>query len=183
MSFSTGPPSDPPKLFWTNGGLSSPARLPKNVLELSALLRWYSKRLPRKVLVPEREAMLMTPPVNRPNSALLLLVCTLELGDRLRAGRQHDDVAVGRILHRHAVEVDEALWFAVPPPTWKLPAANTFLPVRLPSLPPCGTTEGASVIRFRTLRPFSGNSCTGRLPTTMPTDAFSVCSTGAVPLT
>ena len=32
-----------------------------------------------------------------------------ELGDRLRTRRQHDDVAVGRILHRHAVEVGRAL--------------------------------------------------------------------------
>ena len=35
---------------------------------------------------------------------------------------------------------NEALWLATPPPIWSLAAANTFLPVKLPSLPPCGTT-------------------------------------------
>ena len=39
------------------------------------------------------------------------------------------------------------------------------------------------MIKFSTLRPFSGSSCTRRLPTTIPTDAFSVCSTGDAPVT
>jgi hypothetical protein len=74
--------------------------------------------------------MLMTPPVNRPNSALLLLVWTLN--SATESGSVSGRRCCRRpILHRHAVEY-EALWFAVPPPTWKFPAANTFLPVRLP---------------------------------------------------
>ena len=64
-----------------------------------------------------------------------------------------------------------------------MPAAKTFLPVRLPSLPPCGTTDGASEMRFSTLRPFSGSSCTGRAPTVVATDALCVCSSGAAPVT
>src|SRR3979409_629045 len=38
-------------------------------------------------------------------------------------------------------------------------------------------------IRLSTLRPLSGSSCTARLPTTVPTDALCVCSSGDSPTT
>ena len=65
----SGPPSVPPNWFCLKSGFGRFARLLKKLLASNASLRWNSKALPRKALVPDLICRLTTPPSDRPNSA------------------------------------------------------------------------------------------------------------------
>ncbi len=71
-----GPPKTPPYWLRLNFGLTPELGLKKPVA-LSEVLRLNSHTVPWKSLVPLRKVALMTAPPARPNSALKLLVWTL----------------------------------------------------------------------------------------------------------
>src|SRR5215471_8973311 len=75
LFFLTGPPTVPPYSF--QRGRGRPLKLLDHSLALKKSLRRYSNRLPWNWLVPDLRLTLMTPPRNWPNSALGLLVITL----------------------------------------------------------------------------------------------------------
>ena len=71
-----GPPNTPPNWLRLSVGLTPDDGLKKPVA-LSAVLRLNSQAVPRNWLVPLRNVALITAPPARPNSALKLLVWTL----------------------------------------------------------------------------------------------------------
>src|SRR5215469_8168257 len=72
-----GPPSVAPYSFQRWRAVGSPLKLLDHSLALKKSLRRYSKRLPWNWLVPDFRLTLITPPRKWPNSALGLLVITL----------------------------------------------------------------------------------------------------------
>src|ERR1700756_1187025 len=72
-----GPPTVPPNSFQRWRAVGRPLKLLDHSLALKKSLRRYSNTLPWNWLVPDFRLTLITPPRNWPNSALGLLVVTL----------------------------------------------------------------------------------------------------------
>ena len=132
--------------------------------------------------MPLLVVMLTTPPPNRPYSELTALLETRNSWMASWAGTS------AMVFEFRTLSVppsmNQALWPAMPPPIWKLPhpALLVWVPwfmVVGPSLEPWGTTPGARAIRFMTLRPLSGISCTCSPETTELSSPDSVCSSFA----
>ncbi len=73
--------------------------------------------VPRKLLLPDRDTMLITPPVKRPNSALLLLVCTRNSSTASGLGVSATMLPYDMSC-RGTPSYNDALWLATPPPIW-----------------------------------------------------------------
>ena len=77
LSLRIGPLTVPPNWCWLNFGLALPARLLNQLFASSESLRRNSNTLPWKSLPPDLIWRLTTPPMDFPNSAEYVLVCSL----------------------------------------------------------------------------------------------------------
>src|SRR5204863_764538 len=71
-----GPPRAPPKVLRFRAGRSLPTRLLKKSLAVKAVSRLYSKRAPRKLLLPDFVTREICAPEDRPSEAFGLVVVT-----------------------------------------------------------------------------------------------------------
>ena len=69
LSFLMGPPTVPPRIWRTSGGLMAAAPVAVGSRALSVRLRKNQKNVPWKSLLPLLVMVLTTPPEARPNSA------------------------------------------------------------------------------------------------------------------
>ncbi len=147
-------------------GLGVPRALAKNSLELSALLRKYSYKAPRNLLVPWRVAIDTSAPLLRPISAVEVLVVTLyswtPLGVRrwtlLEAfGTEDSFASMPSMVVFEDMSREPFTWIPVP----AAPAERC-------------TTPGSRVRSASGFRPLSGNSLTSACDMTLPTVASLV---------